>query len=99
MGSNPTGLTLNPHDKASLLIRTLAFASHRSLSPPHTYPTPRRLPEAILFQLRSGCQWNHLPDDSSVRRSLQSWVRLGVLDRIWARLVDACEVLGSVDWL
>ncbi|HEX8035801.1 MAG TPA: hypothetical protein VF510_18240 [Ktedonobacterales bacterium] len=94
MGSNPTGLTLNPHDKASLRIIRLAFAFHRSRSSSRTYSTPRRLPEAILFRLPSD-----LPDDSSVRRTLQSWVRLGVFDRIWARLVDGCEALGSADWL
>jgi putative transposase len=56
----------------------------------------------ILYQMRSGCQWNHLPeqfgDDSSVHRTFQRWVRKGVLERIWATLVEACEELGGVDW-
>lgn len=42
--------------------------------------------EAIVYRLRSGCRWNHLPkefpDDSSVHRTYQRWVRLGVLDRV-----------------
>jgi putative transposase len=58
--------------------------------------------EAIIFRLRSGCQWNQLPerfpDDSSVHRTFQRWVRLGVFTRIWAVLVERCEELEGVDW-
>lgn len=58
--------------------------------------------DAIIFRLRSGCQWNQLPtefpDDSSVHRTFQRWAQLGVFDRIWAVLVQACEELGGVDW-
>jgi putative transposase len=62
----------------------------------------RRALEAILFRLRSGCQWNHLPkdlpEDSSVHRTFQRWVALGVFDRIWATLVESCDELGGVNW-
>jgi putative transposase len=58
--------------------------------------------DTIIFRMRSGCQWNHLPeefpDDSSVHRTFQRWVELGVLDRIWAVLVAECDELGGVDW-
>jgi transposase len=58
--------------------------------------------DAIIFRLRSGCQWNQLPsafpDDSSVHRTFQRWVERGVFDRIWAVLVNACDELGGVDW-
>ena len=58
--------------------------------------------DAIIFRLRSGCQWNRLPrefpDDSSVHRTFQRWVRIGVLERIWAALVEQCAELGGVDW-
>ena len=44
---------------------------------------PRAALDAIIFRLRSGCQWNRLPtefpDDSSVHRTFQRWVRAGVL--------------------
>lgn len=34
--------------------------------------------DAIIFRLRSGCQWNQLPsdfpDDSSVHRTFQRWI-------------------------
>jgi putative transposase len=58
--------------------------------------------DAIIFRMRSGCQWNHLPkefpDDSSVHRTFQRWIERGVLDRIWAMLVEACDELGGVNW-
>jgi putative transposase len=63
---------------------------------------PRAALDAIIFRLRSGCQWNHLPkefpDDSSVHRTFQRWVRLGVFQCLWAMLVSACEDLGGLDW-
>jgi putative transposase len=56
----------------------------------------------IIYQMRSGCQWNHLPkefgDDSSLHRTFQRWVSKGVLQRIWAKLIENCEELGGVDW-
>lgn len=76
------------------------------LDPPKQMGRPRidarRTLDAILFRLRSGCQWNQLPerfpDDSSVHRTFQRWVRLGVFERLWAIPVAACEELGGVDW-
>jgi putative transposase len=63
---------------------------------------PRPILDAVIFRLRSGCQWNHLPaelpDDSTVHRTFQRWVRLGVLERIWAALLQECEALDGVDW-
>jgi len=63
---------------------------------------PRAALNGIIYQMRSGCQWNRLPekfgDDSSVHRTFQRWVNQGVLEAIWARLVENCEDLGSVDW-
>jgi putative transposase len=62
----------------------------------------RAILDAILFRLRTGCQWNQLPkelpDDSTVHRTFQRWVERGVLDRLWAVLVAECEALGGVDW-
>src|SRR5688572_4512668 len=63
---------------------------------------PRAALDAIIFRLRSGCQWNRLPaefpDDSSVHRTFQRWVRAGVLEHVWAVLVAQCAELGGVDW-
>ena len=38
------------------------------------------------------------PDNSTVHRTFQRWVDLGMLDRIWAALVEECEELGRVNW-
>jgi putative transposase len=58
--------------------------------------------DAIIFRLRTGCQWNHLPaeypDDSSVHRTFQRWVEQGVFDRLWAVIQEACEDLDGCDW-
>ena len=59
--------------------------------------------DAIIFRMRSGCQWNQLPkeefpDDSSVHRTLQRWIELGVFDLIWEKLIEECEELGGVDF-
>ncbi len=78
----------------------------RELDPPK--PTGRKridargALDASIFRMRSGCQWNQLPkefpDDSSVHRTLQRWVAVGVFVRIWATLVEDCEELGGVNW-
>jgi len=58
--------------------------------------------DGIIYQMRTGCQWNVLPkefgDDSSVHRTLQRWVAKDILTPIWALLVESCEELGGVDW-
>ncbi len=59
--------------------------------------------DAIIFRLRTGCQWNRMsktdfPNDRSVHRAFQRWVRLGIFDRIWAALIADCEDLGGVAW-
>jgi putative transposase len=62
---------------------------------------PRQALNGIIYQLRSGCQWNHLPrdfgDDASIHRTFQRWIAKGVLAEIWAVLVGHCEGLGDVD--
>ena len=56
----------------------------------------------VIYQMRSGCQWNHLPDafgdDASIHRTMQRWIAVGVFERIWAVLIEHCEELGGVDW-
>ena len=56
----------------------------------------------IIFRVRTGCQWNQLParyrDDSTVHRHFQQWCQRGILARLWAVLVEACDALGGVDW-
>jgi transposase len=56
----------------------------------------------IIFRLRTGCQWNRLPehfgDDSSVHRWFQRWCRSGAFQKVWAVLVRECDELGAVEW-
>jgi putative transposase len=63
---------------------------------------PRNIVDAIIFRIRTGCQWNHIPrvygDDSTIHRTFQHWVDLGLFVQIWALLVEECEALGLVDW-
>jgi putative transposase len=58
--------------------------------------------DAIIFRMRSGVQWNHLPkelpDDSSVHRTYQRWLKADILGRIWAQLAADCDQLGGLDW-
>lgn len=76
------------------------------LDPPKPTGRPRidarRALDAIVYQLRTGCQWNHLPaefpDDSSVHRTFQRWIARKVFDRVWADLIEACEDLDGVTW-
>lgn len=76
------------------------------LDPPKRTGRPRTDPRwalnGIIYQMRTGCQWNVLPrrfgDDSSVHRTFQRWVRLGVFPAIWAQLIENCDELGGVDW-
>ena len=62
----------------------------------------RQCLNGIIFRLRTGCQWNRLPkefgDDSTVHRWFQAWNKSGVMQRIWAQLVNECEDLGGVSW-
>ena len=58
--------------------------------------------DAILYRLRTGVQWNHLPeefpDDSSVHRTMQRWINKGVFLAIWTEIVEVCEDLGGVSF-
>lgn len=62
----------------------------------------RRCLNGIIYQMRTGCQWNKLPkqfgDDSSVHRWFQRWAEGGVLERIWAMLIQRCDELRNVEW-
>jgi len=56
----------------------------------------------IIYIMRSGSQWNQLPeqfgDDSSVHRTMQRWIAKGILERLWATLIENCDELRGVDW-
>lgn len=62
----------------------------------------RKALDGVIHRMRSGVQWNHLPkefgDDASVHRTFQRWVERGVITKLWALLVEACDELRGVDW-
>lgn len=62
----------------------------------------RRVLDGIIFRLRTGCQWNHIPhvygDDSTIHRCFQRWCALGLFEQIWALLVEECDELHEVQW-
>jgi putative transposase len=76
------------------------------LDPPAETGRPRvdlrRALNGMIYQLRTGCQWNALPkefgDDSSVHRTMQRWVAKEVFPLIWSLLVAECDDLGGVDF-
>ena len=37
-------------------------------------------------------------DDSTIHRTFQRWVEMGVLQRVWSVLIEECEELGAVEW-
>lgn len=58
--------------------------------------------DGIIFRLRSGCQWERLPERFGARSTVHGWFQRfaqdGVLEEIWAYLVRECEELGEVYW-
>lgn len=62
----------------------------------------RKALDGVIYRMRSGVQWNQLPrefgDDASVHRTFQRWVQRGVIGRLWALLVGACDELRGVEW-
>jgi putative transposase len=62
----------------------------------------RTMLEGIIFRMRSGCQWDQLPKEfgpkSTVHDWFQRWNTNGVMEKIWATLVENCQELGAVHW-
>src|SRR3954447_226527 len=62
----------------------------------------RKMLNGIIFRMRSGCQWERLPErygpKSTVHDWFQRWVEGGIFEKIWAVLVAECDELGGVRW-
>ena len=61
----------------------------------------RKMLEGVIFRMR------FLPmeplaqgtgDDSTIHRTFQRWVEGGVLERVWAVLIEECRELDGVNW-
>lgn len=58
---------------------------------------------AILFVLRTGCQWNALNatgicSSSSAHRRFQEWTKAGVFEKFWQRGLLVYDDLVGIDW-
>lgn len=62
----------------------------------------RRVLDGIIFRMRTGCQWNHIPrvygSDRTLHRYFQHWCQVGLFEKIWALLVEECDELKAVQW-
>ena len=58
--------------------------------------------DGIIYRMRTGCQWNHLPpqfgDRTTVYRAFVRWEQKGIFDILWAILLTKCDELQGVDW-
>lgn len=59
--------------------------------------------DAILFVLRTGCQWNALNgtgicSSSSAHRRFQEWVEAGVFEEFWVHGLLNAVALREIDW-
>lgn len=67
--------------------------------PPVQY---RKVLDGILYVLRTGCQWKMLSRDygsgSTCHRRFQQWVRLGVFQRLWIRLLQVYNDVKGIKW-
>jgi transposase len=70
----------------------------------HNPPVPaRRAMDAILFVLRTGCQWNALDatgmcSSSSAFRWFRRWLAAGVFLNFWKRGLLKYDKLEGIDW-
>ena len=62
----------------------------------------RRVLDGIIHRLRSGCQWNQMPDRFGASSTVHGWFQRfsadGFLEEVWAYLVAECQELGGVSW-
>jgi transposase len=58
----------------------------------------------ILFILRTGCQWEYLPQEMGCGcgmtcwRRLRDWHKAGVWQRIWQVVLDELGLADHIDW-
>lgn len=63
----------------------------------------RNAMNAILFVLRTGCQWNALKatgicSSSSAHRRFLEWVEAGVFEKAWVKALGDYEEFVGIDW-
>jgi putative transposase len=63
----------------------------------------RKLMSGILYILRTGCQWNALPQEYGVsgkttHRYFQRWVRAGVFKHMWQAGLNEYDEFKGIEW-
>jgi transposase len=62
----------------------------------------RTVLDGILYVLRTGCQWKALPREygsgSTCHRRFQQWVRKGVFQKLWVKLLGRYDELRGIRW-
>lgn len=62
----------------------------------------RNVLDGIMFVLRTGCQWKMLPKEygsgSTCHRRFQEWVRMGVFQKLWVRLLKIYDDIRGIKW-
>lgn len=62
----------------------------------------RTVLDGVLFVLRTGCQWKSLPKEygsgSTCHRRFQEWVRTGVFQKLWIRLLEIYDYVRRIKW-
>src|SRR5262245_21956446 len=63
---------------------------------------PRRILDAVLYVLRTGCQWKAVPrtfaSGSTVHRRFQRWVERGIWEAMWRLLLQYYDAAESLEW-
>ena len=62
----------------------------------------RKVLDGMLYVLRTGCQWKMLPAEygsgSTCHRRFQEWVRKGVFQKLWVKLLERYDELKGISW-
>ena len=64
---------------------------------------PRKVFEAIVFVLRTGCQWKSLPKErfgsaSSVLRYFRTWLKAGFFVALWRAGLAEYDEMEGIAW-
>ena len=61
-----------------------------------------RFRDGILYVLRTGCQWKALPSEYgsgfTCHRRFQEWVRIGVFQKLWIKLLEQYDEIRGIEW-
>jgi len=62
----------------------------------------RKVLDGMLYVLRTGCQWKALPAEygsgSTCHRRFQEWVRKGIFQKLWVKLLERYDELKGIKW-